>query len=218
MKLQLLHGPGIISSRYKLQSIKEGFDPNNIVVFRSESSAEQIIGSLQTPSLFSQDRLIVLENPPDEVVNCNLYPVTCTLVLWFDHLVDTKKWPCLPAGKAGFEYFLFSEDKVITVFPFLDCLANKDKKAFSEVQKLKLSGFDIFYILTMVFYLLRSLAVTPKNAPDFVKKKLVRQRVNFAPEKIIDLYGKVLEIEFKLKSGLLDQAQSEFLLINLFTD
>lgn len=212
MKLQLLHGPGIISSRYKLQSLKKDFDPNNIVVFGSESSAQEIIGSLMTLSLFSEDKLVILENPPDDIVLESLIiNRQSSIILWFDHLADTKKW-------AGFEYFLFPESKEISVFPLLDYLANKDNKAFLEVHKLKLSGFDIFYILTMVFYLLRSLALTPKNAPDFVKKKLVRQRVNFPPEKIIDLYEQVLKIEHKLKSGFLDQTQAEFLLINLFTD
>lgn len=219
MKLHLLHGLGIISSRAKLQSIKKQFDANNVMVFGPESSTQQIMGSLLTPSLFSQDRLIILENPPEDF-ELDLSLITLdhriassaynlSLILWFDHLVDTKKWP-------GFEYFLFPESKETSVFPFLDCLGNKDKKAFMERQKLEVAGFDVFYFLNMVFYLLRSLAVTPKNAPEFVKRKLIKQRSNFSPEDVRKFYKEILKIEFKLKSGLMGGSQAQFLIINQF--
>ena len=132
-----------------------------------------------------------------------------TLVLWFDHEVDIKKWP-------GFAPLFFPDAKAISVFPFLDYLAAKDKRAFLEIEKLKTAGFDIHYLLTMAFYLLRSLAVTPKNAPDFVRKKLARQRTRFSMEDVKNLYKDLLEIDFKIKSGLLEQSQAEFLLVNKF--
>ena len=77
-------------------------------------------------------------------------------------------------------------------------------------------GFDIFYLLTMVFYLLRSLTVTPQKASDFVRKKLERQRAGFDRQKITGLYKEMLEIDFKIKSGLLEKEQAEFLLVNEF--
>lgn len=132
-----------------------------------------------------------------------------SLILWFDYEVDTKKWP-------RFEPLFFPEAKEVSVFPFLDFLVAKDQKAFLEMEKLKTAGFDIHYCLTMVFYLLRNLIVTPKNAPDFVKKKLIRQRAEFDREKITRLYKDILEIDFKMKSGFLEKPQAEFLLINRF--
>lgn len=219
MKLHLLHGQGIISSRSKLQSIKKGFDPNNIVVFGAESTTEQIIGSLLTPSLFPEDRLIILENLPDDFTPDSLLITDhSSLIFWFDHEINPKS-PLLEfVTRFKGEVSFFDMSKETSVFPLLDCLANKDKKAFLEVQKLKLSGFDIFYILTMVFYLLRSLSATPGKAPEFVKKKLAKQRTNFASEKIVNLYQKNLEIEFNLKTGILDQTQAGFLLVDLFID
>lgn len=219
MKLLLLHGQGIISSRAKLQSIKKQFDINNVVVFGPESSAQEIIGSLVTPLLFSEERLIILENPSEDInLDSSLVTLDSSLVFWFDCELGLKN-PFLEFIKKGKgEVLFFDVSKEVSAFPLLDCLANKDRKAYLEVQKLKLSGFDIFYILTMVFYLLRSLAVTPKNAPDFVKNKLDKQRKNFAPQKIADLYQKILQIEFKLKTGILNYAQAEFLLVDLFMD
>ena len=70
----------------------------------------------------------------------------------------------------------------------------------------------------MIFYLLRSLAITPKNAPEFVKRKLAKQRENFPLEKVKDLYKFVIETDFKIKKGLMGVDQVEFLLVNRFID
>ena len=118
--------------------------------------------------------------------------------------------------KKNGQILFFPEGKEVSVFPLLDHLANGDKKAFLEIKKLKNGGFDIFYIITMVFYLLRNLVSTPKTAPQFVKDKLVRQRKNFSLERLTNLYKEILEIDFKIKSGLLEKDQAEFLLVNKF--
>ncbi len=216
----LLHGPAKSASRNKLVELKRRFDQNSVVVYEEGTDLQIIKGSLVTSSLFSGQQLIVLENPPEELANYTLYPIpypdkvgassAYTLVLWFDHEVDTKKWP-------GFEALFFPEAKEVSVFPFLDFLAAQDQKAFLEMEKLKNAGFDIHYCLTMVFYLLRNLIATPKNAPDFVRKKLARQRIRFNRENIKNLYKDLLEIDFKFKSGLLEKPQAEFMLVDKFT-
>ncbi len=209
MKLLLLHGPAKAASRQKLIELKQKFDQNDIVVFEERANIQAMLGSLSTASLFSEERLIILENPSEDSINYTLYPIPYTLILWFFHKKKKKKWP-------GFECLLFSEGREVSVFPFLDCLAEGSNKAFLEIDKLKKAGFEIQYFITMVFYLLRNLAVTPKNAPQFVKDKLQRQRKNFSQEKITKLYKEILELDFKIKSGLLEKPQAEFLLINKF--
>ena len=115
------------------------------------------------------------------------------------------------------EVLFFPEAREVSVFPLLDYLANKDNKAFLEIKKLKNAGYDIFYFITMTFYLLRNLVATPKTAQQFVKDKLIRQRKNFSLERLTNLYKEILEIDFKIKSGLLEKDQAEFLLVNKFT-
>lgn len=206
----LLHGPAKAASRKKLIELKQKFDANQVVVYEEGTDLQTIKNALLSQSLFSDQQLMILENPPEDFIS-DLSLVTChlSLIMWFDHEVDLKKWP-------GFESQLFPEAKEISVFPFLDLLTAKDTKAFLELQKLKNAGFDIYYVLTMIFYLLRSFAVTPKKAPDFVRKKLARQRANFSPERIADLYKEFLEIDFKIKSGLLEKPHGEFLLVQKF--
>ena len=64
----LLHGPAITSSRKKLLEIKKKFDENSVVVFDPSASSGQVMANLQTVSIFEGERLIIWENPPDEVV------------------------------------------------------------------------------------------------------------------------------------------------------
>lgn len=225
MKLLLLHGPAINSSRNKLKELRNKFPSDSVMVFEKGEDMGAILTNLQSNSLFEEERLVIVENAPEDFINYTLYPksdssqaslIPCTLALWFDHELSLKKSVLEWVKKARGEIFFFPEAREVSVFPFLDYLTVKDQKAFLELQKLKEAGFDIQYLITMVFYLLRNLAVTPKNAPQFVKDKLVRQRKNFDLEKITKLYRDIIEIDFKIKSGLLENSQAEFLLVNRF--
>ena len=218
MTLLLLHGPAKIASRKKLLEVKQKFDQNNIIVFDEGANIQDILGSLVTPSLFSEDRLIILEAPPEDFSPNTLNSIPHTLIFWFDHEVSLKKPIMEYVKKAKGEIFFFPEAREVSVFPFLDYLAAKDKKAFLELDKLKKGGFDMQYLLTMVFYLLRNLVNTRKNAPQFVKDKLTRQRKNFDLERVTKLYKEIIEIDFKIKSGLLEPSQAEFLLVNKFLE
>lgn len=216
MKLLLLHGPAKVASRKKLIEVKQKFDSNNVVVFEEGSNSKDIIDNLMASSLFSDERLVILENPPEDFgPDSSLITSHLSLVLWFDHEVKNKSLLEKIKDLRG-EVLFFPEAKEITIFPFLDMLANGEKGAFLELRKLKDRGFDIQYFIIMVFYLLRNLTVTPKTAPQFVRDKLIRQRKNFSKAKIAYLYKEFLEIDFKIKSGLLDITHAEFSLIYLF--
>lgn len=216
MKLLLLHGAGISSSRKKLSDLKKEFDPNNIVVFTQENSLEEINNNLAATPLFSTESLVVLENPPEDLTSYTLYPNPCTLIFWFDHEISDQK-PIISYVKENRgEFFYFPESREISVFPFLDYLGNRDTRAFLELDKLKRGGFDIQYIITMVFYLLRNLEYTPKDAKDFIKKKNLKLRSNFSSEQLLRIYKSILEIDFQIKKGFLETEQAQFLLVNLF--
>lgn len=216
MKLLLLHGPAINSSRMRLTALKQEFNDNDVVVYENGASIQEIMGSLMTIPLVSEPRMVVLENPPEDFTVSTLNSYDLTLILWFDHEVSEKK-PTMEWVKNTGQILYFPEAREVSVFPFLDYLVTADKKAFLEMEKLARGGFDIHYLITMVFYLLRNLVSTPKKAPEFVKKKLAKQRARLNLADIKDLYKDILEIDFKIKSGLLEKSQAQFLLVNLFT-
>ncbi len=211
MKLILLHGAAITSSRAKLVEIKKKFDTNNVIVFDPSINSGYVIASLQTLSMFGEEKLIVVENPQDDLLlnlPPTIYNLPATLVFWFDH--ELKKLP------KEADVLFFPEAKEISVFPFLDKLGMKDKRAFLELDKLKRFGFDSQYVITMIFYLLRNLVATPKGARDFVRSKNEKMRKFFSSDELVDLYKFVLGVDFKIKSGLLEPSQAEFLLVNKF--
>lgn len=219
-KLVLLHGPARVASRKKLLDLKQKFDPNNVVVFEEGSSMKDIADNLVATSLFADERLVVLENPSEDFtfVLTKSDDLSLTLIFWFDHEVGEKKPIMEYAKKMKGEIIYFPEGREISVFPFLDLLAAGNIKAFSEMKKLKDEGYDIFYFTTMIIYLLRNLINTPKNAPLFVLDKLQRQRARFNQKIIASLYKDILELDFKLKSGLIESQQAEFFLVNKFID
>lgn len=213
--LQLLHGPAIRSSRERLVLIKGKFSLDNVTVFDGKTNLQQILANLQNQSLFESERLVVLENPPDDFQFPN-FNSQLSIVLWFDHEVSKTKPIIKVVQELKGGILFFPEEREASIFPFLDYLAAGDKKAFVEIDKLKKSNFEIQYFITMVFYLLRNLVVTPKTAPQFVKDKLQKQRKNLSQDKIKRLYKDILEIDFKIKSGLLEKDQAEFLLVRKF--
>lgn len=217
MKPVLLHGAGIISSRHKLISLKSVFDPNNILVYGSGVSIQEIKTELASSSLFSGNRLVILENPPEDF-NYTLYPIPYTLVFWFDHEISNKSPIIDWIKKNNGQIIYFPESKEVSIFPFLDLLAASNNKAFVEMEKLKKANYDSQYFITMIFYLLRNLAVTPNGAKEFVRQKNARMRTNFPKDRIIKLYASILDLDFKLKKGLMENDQAQFSLVNLFTN
>lgn len=216
MKVVLLHGPAKVASRKKLIELKQKFDPNNVVVFENGASIQDISASIATLPMFSDERLIILENIDENIIfDLPLITYHSSLIFWFDHAV-VKKAILEFIRKNNGQVLFFEGEREISVFPFLDLLADGNKKAFLEIKKLKERNFDIFYFNTMVFYLLRNLVNTPKNAPAFVLQKLERQRKNFNLQRITRLYKEVLELDFKLKNGQIEPLHAEFVMINNF--
>ncbi|MDO8618497.1 MAG: hypothetical protein Q7R49_00970 [Candidatus Daviesbacteria bacterium] len=218
MKLLLLHGPATRASREKLLTIKQKFDETSVQIFDLSVTATQIANVTASISLLDEHRLIILENPEELPGQMNS-DEALTLALWFDQELPEKNKILQFVKDNSGEIFYFPPEKELTIFPFLDLLASRSPQAFAEISKLQKTHekfSDNQYLITMIFYLLRSLVVTPKTAPSFVKQKLEKQRKNFDSKDLVSLYGFVLETDYKIKTGLIDQTQAQFLLVNKF--
>lgn len=214
MKLHLLHGPAISQSRLKLSELKKNFTLENTVTFEDPTSG-QIMETVPAVPLIANKRLYIFENPAEDLDLENVRADDdLTVVFWFDHQLDEKKATFQFVKTSHGQIVFFPESKEITAFPFIDALGYKNKRAYLELQKLKEVGYEIQYIVTMIFYLLRSLTVDNQKAPSFVQKKTAKQRQNFSD--LPGLYRFVLETDYKIKKGLLEPDQAEFLLVNQF--
>lgn len=219
MKLLVLHGPATNSSRQKLLEIKKSFDSDNIVVFEKDSSNKGILENLQTIPMFDGERLVIVENSADDLFpklltihnKQSLRPdglELLTVILWFDHEVDiTDK---------NTQVFFFPEAREVSVFPLLRLLGSRSPEAFSQLDKLKKANYDNQYFITMILYLLRNLISTPKKATHFVRQNNERMTKNFSKDELVTLYKNILEIDFKIKKGLMESLQAEFSMVNSF--
>lgn len=214
MKLLFLHGPAVNLSRQRLSLVKSQFEAADVLVFEKGSDPQTMMGNLMTPSLLSKEQLIVLENAPE--LDLPALSDNLTVVFWFDKEINEKNKLLNFVRENKGQVLYFAPEKETSVFPFLDRIAAKDKQAFLEIKKLKQAGFDTQYLITMILYQLRSLITTKKDAKVFVKEKVARQRKNFTLEELVDLYRFVLATDFKIKTGLIENTQAEFLIVNKF--
>lgn len=215
----LLHGPAIEASRKKLLEIKQK-SGGNVITFEKDASISEILENIQTVSMFEGERLAIIENVSEELIPkiLNINNNQLTIIFWFDKEidpvkigVDTKKFP-------NFQVFFFPEAKEVSIFPLLRLLGGRSNQAFLELNKLKDAGFENQYFITMILYLLRNLVSTPKKAVDFVRQNNERMRKNFSRDELINLYKQILEIDFKIKKGLLEPDHAGYLLISRFFD
>lgn len=199
--LILLHGPAISASRAHLSRVRANFSIDDVLVLEKDVTSGELTLALSNTSLFSQERLMIIENPADDFTLTSV-PDDITLVVWLDHEASETK-PIVKSIRAlKGQVINYPESKEASIFPLLDLLAAHSNQAYTELIKIRQSGLGLQYIIVMVLYLLR--------------KELKTQRRHFSKEQIIYFYKQVLEIDFRLKSGLLDEDQAQFELVGMF--
>lgn len=199
--LILLHGPAISASRAHLLRVRANFSIDDVLVLEKDVTFGELTSALVNASLFSRERLVVVENPGDDFALTSI-PDDITLVVWLDHEVSETK-PIVKSIRAlKGQVINYPESKEASIFPLLDLLTAHSNQAYAELVRIKQAGFGLQYIIVMILYLLR--------------KELKAQRRHFNREQIIYFYKQVLEVDFKLKSGLLDEDQAQFELVGMF--
>lgn len=217
MNLIILHGNGLSALSQKLSQIKKNFDPLAVTTFNSNQiDLASALIEFSTPQLFSKERLIILENF-DMQIDFNLLPQDddLTVVFLFNKNLPANSSLLKDALKLKAQIFEFSEAEERNIFPFLDGLAEKNDKSFLMFEKLY-KNFGSQYLLTMIFFMLRRFILTPTNLPGFVLAKLQKQKQNFPHPKITAVYKEMLEADFKIKNGLVEEKAALTLLLNNF--
>lgn len=217
MKVILLHGPGKISVNSKALQIKSQFKPLEIKEINGkDASLGTIKTECLTSGLFSEKRLLVVENC-DPQISLDSLPKgddNLTLLVVLGNIPASAQI-LKSAHNMGAQIYFFPEAKEISVFNFLDLLVDQNAGALIEFEKLyREHGGQ--YLITMIFYQLRKLIVSPKKVPPFVLKKIANQKSKFPPPKIALLYKDAIEADFRFKSGLIDEKTSLALLIQKF--
>jgi DNA polymerase III delta subunit len=200
MKLILIHGSFQEPAFSKLAQIKKDFNPLSI----TESSGS--VFNISSPGLFSEKRLIIVENPDLKVVEkvIDQTDSELTIVLKFSKLLEKSSPILKKALEIKAEVLTFTEVNQTSIFPLLDLLGNKSQNSFKEFEK-NYSEFGAQYLLTMLAYFLRRMTQKEKSSSDFMRQKIESQKRNFPLNKIEELYREIIETDFKIKQGLLEE-------------
>lgn len=219
MSVTLLYGPGQAAKRNQLVSIKKKFDTDSIsVIDFKQKAAKDLDELIMSRSMFSEDyRLIVAENIPKtfDLTKLAVVDSLTLLVLIADSAEKTS--PLMQSAKStNAEVLNFEGDKEVLVFPFLDNLIEGKKTALVELEKLW-QDYNAFYILTMIYYLLRRNLLPADNSKStFMKDKIKRQSASFGDDNWDKAYQKAIETEFKIKRGMIEEKIGVTLLVQAF--
>lgn len=209
MKLILVHGNFQDALLKKVSQIKGGFDPLSVTQISGETGS-----NLSSPSMFSEERLVILENPDLNSVEKILKEKSeyLTVLVKFSKSLDKSSAILKNVAAARGEIFSFEEGNQASIFPFLDMLGTRNSNAFKEFEK-NYQEFGGQYLLTMIAYFLRRMTAKPKSGSDFMRQKIETQKRNFSLGKIRELYKEIIETDFKIKRGLIEERLGVTLLV-----
>lgn len=208
MKIILVHGNLPEAVFNKVDSIKTGYDPLSVTEVDAGSEID-----LSSTSLFSEKRLVIFDNPDIKLIEklAGDNSTELTVLLRYAKLLEKSSPIIKKAGEIKAEIFSFEEKNQNTVFPFLDFLGNLNAKAYAEMEKnYKESGGQ--YLITMLAYFLRRMILN-KTSSDYMRSKIEQQKRNFSKEKIMDLYKELIETDFKIKRGFIDDRMGVLLMV-----
>lgn len=211
MKLIMLHGSLQTAVLNKLSQIKKDFDPMSV----TELAGSDNSFSFASPGLFSEKRLIILENPDLKTIEKVLVETDpdLTVVAKFSKTIEKSSPILKKLNGTNTEVLIFDESSQVSIFPWLDMLGTKNKNSLKEFEK-NYSEFGGQYLLVMLAYFLRRMIQKPKSSSDFMRQKIESQKKNFSSEKIKTLYKEIIETDFKIKQGLIEEKLGLTLLVN----
>lgn len=221
MKITLLHGSAKDALQNKLIKIKQSYDKLSVQEINcKEISFEKAVVEFLTPNLFSKERLVVLENCPDNTDLSSLPEDNSLYLVVYSNLSFPQASNIISSAKKRNSLIInLNEENEKAIFPFLDGLAEKKTQSLKTVEEL-LNQKGGQYVLTFIYYLLRKMAGEAKgkasNLPDFVKRKIALQKQNFTKQILVELYRQSLLTDYKIKTGYAESETYFYLLINRF--
>lgn len=204
MNVLILTGSGEIGKRDTILKIKKEFDETAVsYIDSSQSALENLDNILAASPLFDQNRLIILQNPPQSLDLTKIYQLNnATLVITSGQIrVDSLLFKSAKKLKA--KIINFEGERELLAFPYLDSLIEQKQGAFLELEKL-LDEYGGVYVLSMIYYLLRR-NILPMPSSVFAQKKIRSQKERYHSGDWERLYRVTLDTEFKIKSGLLEE-------------
>lgn len=209
----LLHGDNTFASRTRLHELQDYYkaQKHEVIFFDGRSlDISQLIPTLETQSLFGQERGVIIDRlhknkSPNKLKVIIEYLATMasskltSLVVWEDQLLTPAKLKKFGTWKV--EVFKTSK----STFSFLDSLGPNFSNWNLYTQSVAEDSAD--YVFACLCNQVRSLLIAhddpSKVMPPWKQKKMVTQAQRIGLPHLLSLHEELLALDFKRKSGQL---------------
>lgn len=214
MSITLIHGDNQVESRNSLHELINTAKQNDIEIIRVDGNnltLNEIVQALEAQSLFSNEKLVVIENlfsarkDNNEIINY-LKPgnFDAKLVIWEPKKIDGRKITWIK-NKQEFSY-------PQVLFKFLESIGSQMKentlKLFNEVVKTQPVEL-VYYMIVRQFRLLLLVKSDATNAriketsrlQPWQISRLKRQSASIGLEDLLKYYKTLMHIDYQQKTG-----------------
>ncbi len=209
----ILHGDNTFASRTRLHALQESWKQvkREVILFDGRSlDLGKLIPSLETQSLFAQEKAIIidrlhknksLKNLKATIDYLTRAPIdeSIAIVVWEDQLLTPAKLKKFGTWKV--EVFKTSK----STFSFLDSLGPNFSNWKLYTQSVAEDSAD--YVFACLCNQVRSLLIAhddpSKVMPPWKQKQMVGQAARIGLPHLLSLHGELLALDFKRKSGQL---------------
>lgn len=208
----IIHGENIVASRQRLIKEIDDFKISGGEVLRLEGKGltlMEVRQALESLSLLGSQRLIIIENlfsgkqssEKRKILDYLKKLLSNQLIIWEEKKVDGR---ILNPFKAQ----VFRFDPAPVIFRFLDSLAPGNARISLNLLHQSLTSGSpemIFYMLVkQIRWLILAADLGEKglgNMEDWRKEKLARQAQKFGLLKLLEIYRRLLKIDWQQKTG-----------------
>ncbi len=155
MPIFIYHGTGLVAISSQISHLKQSFDSMSITELNGkEVPFDQALVNIGNSGLFSESRLIILDNYPEKTDIGPLIqdPVT-TIVFRFSKTLPATAVILQTAKKANATIQNFTEADEVSVFPFLDSLGEKINVRLLSLKLYILSMGDSIYLPCCIIFI-----------------------------------------------------------------
>jgi hypothetical protein len=206
----IFHGENTVLSRQRLNQLIEKFKGEVVKLEGEKLTFTEFQQAVESKSIFGPDKLVVIfglftRKPSREkqaLLDYCQKENPQNLIVWEEKKIDQKILEKFRGAKIEF----FDLPKII--YKFLDSLSPTNKKAslllFHQCLKKEVPEKIFYYLCRRVQQLIIAADLGKKgleNLKDWQKEKLIRQANAFGLEKLINLYQKLLVIDYQQKTG-----------------
>jgi DNA polymerase III delta subunit len=212
--IYIVHGENIVKTRAQIanqQKKLKGVARVDLDV--TQNTPEELENSLGAFGLFGEKPFVVLDatglgrKKPDAFVEVlKKAPKEAVTIVFSGKSLSKANGFLKNAGELDAKVLVNEKDPDSNVFKFIDAVFSKNRKrAYLELRNLMKEEQNEIYILAMLVYNLRNIALVKfgeeKSISPFARTKSVNSAKKYTEEKVMELYGLFYSLDKKLKTG-----------------